>query len=113
MSESKSKTIEIGPDGTIRMPYEDGIQEVVEELGGRITNIHRASQVEWEEGKGWAVRAEHDKTLAARKVFGWGGQLVTVSPLRDGPIHFFKDREKAIKWELAHFYELLPPKEQK
>jgi hypothetical protein len=107
--------LEIGPDGIIRTIYQDGIEAFAEEIGASVKTVCRASHVEWEKKengeKGWSVRSVHDPELAARMAVQDG--RATVIPSREGELILFLTREAAIEWEVAHFFDLLPPKEQR
>lgn len=100
----------IQPDGSIESIYDDDLISLVSEMGGSFSKVRRASNVEWEngpDGKGWAVRAAHDPSLALRirtddltGPFPWH-----VS--REGSIALFTTREFAIHQEVKFFWKLL------
>lgn len=116
--------LEISPDGTVRTIYSDEVHAFAEELGFTISKIQRASNVEWEEiealaegwdrkVEGWTVRAAHRPSLAIR----YARQDRSPSPVMEvsetGPIVVFKSREEALKFEVRHFWKLLPPEGSK
>lgn len=103
--------LSIGPDGTLRTMYQDGVEKFAEEMGGEITTSCRASDVEWEDDgtqKGWTVRSAYDKDLAIRSKES--GAIIGFKCAREGNLHFFKTREDALKVEVTFFWELLAPK---
>jgi hypothetical protein len=111
--------LEVGPDGTIRTMYKDGIADMI---GAEIKEVKRASRIEFEEvaidGKierGWTVRSEHDPELALRLVQyppPFRASRYGVSRDPKSKLVAFKDREQALNFERLFFWDLLPPKER-
>lgn len=96
----------IRPDGAIESVYDDDLQKFASNIGGNITKVCRASNIEWEEGltiKGWVVRSVHNPSLALRYK---PSPSVEIHPSTDGRIVFFNTREEAITQELKFFWEL-------
>jgi hypothetical protein len=124
---SEKLEIEVGPDGTIRTIYQDGIDKL---LGAEIVNVKRASRVEFEEvaidGKierGWTIRAEYDPELALRagsppdNVPEYVSETLNhlwfqVSRNPKFKLVAFENREQALRFEREFFWDLLPPKER-
>lgn len=114
---SENLEIEVGPDGTIRTIYQDGIAEL---LGAELQSVKRASRVEFEDvgidGKiesGWSIRAEWDPELALRRVAMFSGSrtfLFKVSRDPKSKLVVFKDRVLALQFERDYFWDLLPPR---
>lgn len=109
-SEMKFK---IGPGGLIETIYDDGLEELAKDMGADLSQVCRASSVEWEdagqEKKGWTVRAAYDSELAARLLIDCAAKVV---PSRTGELIYFTTRAAALEWEVEHFWQLLPPKEK-
>lgn len=106
---------EIEKDGTIRGIYSDALQEVTEAMGAEVRKVCRASNVEWEENecrRGWTVRAAHNPNLAARLSDSDLVEFIVSDDIRR-PLAYFPFREEAIRWEVRHFFQLLPPKEER
>lgn len=98
----------IRPDGVIESVYDDSLKEFATDIGGEISNVCRASNVEWEDsvdGKGWTVRASHDPSLALR--IKPDELIMTWHASRDGKIVYFDSRSFAIEEELRFFWQLL------
>lgn len=127
VSEEKLE-IEVLPSGEIRMMYSDkSVKQVAEILGAKVVDVPRASNVEFERvteiknhrfpaTEGWSVRAAHDPNLALRILssfnLGVGERYIDSIIVSDNEhlaIALFTDREMAIKSEIEHFWELLPP----
>ncbi len=119
----KTLTLDVGSDGVIRTIYSDDLKPLAEKIGGEISTVCRASNVEWETTdkpannypltKGWAVRSNHDPELALRwKRTGTGLPVYEVICSRDPElaIALFETREAAIAHEVHYFFELLPPR---
>lgn len=116
---SRKTTLEIGPDGTIRMAYSDELWKFAEKIGGDMRATCRASNVEWEkmhcprvgcEIYGWTIRAAHDKDLAIRHV--WAGLINSTLECSRDPNHeiaVYSERAVAVEIEIRFFHELLPP----
>jgi hypothetical protein len=105
--------VEIAPDGTIQMMYQDGIEQFAKDIGGEIATSCRASNVEWEESdgkKGWTVRSAYDRNLAIRCAKKDGISEIVCS--RTGELVFFKTRNIALELEVNFFWELLAPKRE-
>lgn len=100
-------TLQITEIGTIRSIYKDGQSQELKDLLEAKMTVGRASHVEWEDlpKPGWTVRACHDPELAIRFT-GKLAPLVLVS--RQGEIICFDTREAALKYEVEHFWDLLP-----
>lgn len=122
---SRKTTLEIGPDGTIRMVYSDDLWEFAEKIGGDMKATCRASNIEWEEVSlnrtyfhrptkisGWVIRAAHDKDLAIRMTDP-EGQEEGLECSRDlsKEVAVYEERKTAIEVEIQFFHELLPPPE--
>lgn len=120
----KKVTFEVDDDGTIRTIYSDDLSAFAEKIGGEISTVCRASNVEWEviekpinarfpQTKGWSVRAVHDPELALRirSSPAMGSYTDTLVCSREPylAIALFDSRENAIKEEVKFFFELLPP----
>jgi hypothetical protein len=105
----------IAPDGGIDTIYSDALVPLVKDMGGEITQICRASTVEYEtvvntwgeELKGWVVRSAHNPELAIR--IGDDGRR-QVGLYNDFIV--FPTREEALAEEVKHFFALRPQKEQ-
>lgn len=102
----------INPDGSIDTIYSDKIKTLLESAGGEVTQVCRASNVEWESSvvdgveveSGWTVRSAANKEVALRISASGEAKPDTV-----GPLVFFKTREAALAEEIAHFWRLLKP----
>src|SRR4051812_38239017 len=108
----KRVELEIGEDGVIRTIYNDGLEKFAESLGGEISTVCRASNVEWEtvDGfSGWTIRAAHDKELAIKDV-GSSEPVFVCNRNPENRIALFTKRETALKVEVQFFFKLLPPK---
>lgn len=127
----KKLSLDFGTDGTVRTIYSDDVSQFAEKIGGEISTVCRASNVEWETqevttnarfpapNKGWAVRSAHDPKLALRikshfNPFGMlGGDRyndeIVCSTDESLVVALFSSREKAIEWEVKFFFQLLPP----
>jgi hypothetical protein len=95
-------------NGVIRSIYKDDIHPLLDGMGS--TTVARASNVEWEDvglDRGWTVRSASKPYLALRLNCG----RIIVS--EEGPLVFFNTREEALKEEINHFWELLPPRSMK
>lgn len=130
MPEEKKEEIqlEIGHGGVIRSIYRDSLQDLAQSIGGKIEDVCRASNVEWETvekplnarfpaTKGWSVRSAHDPELALRWESslnaGIGERYIDTIVVSKNPhlaIVLFDEREKAIEYEVKHFWELIPKK---
>ncbi len=129
MSDKKEKKISLdfGTDGVIRTIYSDELPELAEKIGGEISTVCRASNVEWEKVEvpasernpqlaGWSVRAAHDPQLALRVktvkniTTMTEKDVVTCSRDESLPIMLFSTREGAIREEVENFFNLLPPR---
>lgn len=120
--------LEVAEDGTIRTIYKDELIDFAEKIGGDMTTVCRASNVEWEKVekplnarfpdiKGWSVRAAHDPELALRVESsvngGIGDRYVDTLVCSRNPnlaIMLFSTREIALQAEVKFFHQLLPPK---
>lgn len=93
--------MEIQPDGTIGMVYQDGIENLADEMGADLVRTCRVSHVE-PEGKEWAVRSAQDPELAIR----WhsNGREPVIS--REGKLMLFETRDIAIQQEIRFIKEL-------
>lgn len=102
--------LKINADGTIETIYQDGIETFADEIGGPVSVVCRASEVEWEESvedgtkKGWTVRSSKDHTLAIRS--RESGNIIGFNCSRSGSLHFFRTREEALQVEITFFWEL-------
>lgn len=94
----------ISQDGSIRTIYKDTNISLLQDIGE--VTVTRASDVEWEVGKGWTVKAHHNSKLAIRK----RAAVWVVSDNTQLELVYFPLRADAIEAELKHFWELLPPK---
>lgn len=92
--------VEIKPDGTMGMVYQDGIEEFAKELGAEIKETCRVSYVE-PEGQHWVVRSALDLDLAIRQ--SPNGEPVVS---REGELILFKTRDEAIQQEIRFIEEL-------
>lgn len=135
MSNDESKkekivSLDVGSDGVIRTIYKDELNDFAKRIGGEISTVCRASNVEWERLEkpasernpqltGWSVRAAHDPQLAIRVQTIPHHQTKTAKDVavcsRDTslPIMLFSTREGAIEAEIHNFFKLLPPRKQK
>lgn len=105
--------LEIGPDGTIKTIYQDGIEEFAQELGAEVSSVCRASHVEFEQAwkrRGWSVRSAKDPNFALREVDDGNARWL---PTAFGRIKLFHTREEALEEEVKFFWELLNAKEAK
>lgn len=117
MKEQKVISFEVGPDGEINTIYKDELVQFAEKIGGEISTVCRASNVEWESWrepdgtvrKGWSVRAAHQPALALRNYNG----TIRCSDDYEVAVFLFDSREKALEQEVKFFFELLPPKDQR
>ena len=100
--------MKIGPDGTIETIYQDGIEQFAFEMGAEVSQVCRASEVEWEaigsdpDNKGWSVRSVKNPLKALR----WDGLNTVCSSDPELQIVLFPNRELAIQHEIKHFWEL-------
>lgn len=93
--------IKVAEDGTITTIYQENLEEdLAHVLGARVTNIERASLVEWEL-VGWTVRSAKNPEWAVR----WEGHFPTVS--FEGNIIYFATKKLALEVEEANFWKLL------
>ncbi len=101
--------IEISPDGIITSLYIDGLAD---ELGAKILNVQRASQVEWDRyGKGWRVYGHLQSYGYATVVSdGKGDFYVSNAHPTDCSAHVFKTREEAIEVEKRLYRQLIGKK---
>ena len=96
--------MEIKPDGTIGMVYQDGIETLADEMGADLVRTCRVSHVE-PEGKNWVVRSATDPARALRwKDEDPNSLEVTVST--EGDLAQFSTREEAIQQEIKFIREL-------
>lgn len=121
--------LEIGPDGTIKTIYQDGIEEFAQELGAEVSTVCRASNVEWEEAseplnkrfpatKGWSVRSARNGLVALRHQSdfnpGIGERYIDSVVCSDNvnlAIILFQTREDALTYEEKFFWQLMYGKE--
>lgn len=107
----RKTSLEILPNGTIRMVYSDDLWAFADKIGGDMRATCRASNVEWEDIgglKGWVVRAAHDPTLAIKDV-GSSEPVFVCNRVPENKVAIFTSRELAIKYEIHFFHDLLPP----
>jgi hypothetical protein len=105
--------VEIAPDGTVQMMYQDGVEQFARDIGGEVATSCRASNVEWEESdgkKGWTVRSAYDRNLAVRYIETDGIREMVCN--RVGELVFFKTRHQALEREVKFFWELLAPRRE-
>lgn len=120
--------LEIGPDGTIKTIYQDGIEEFAAELGADVSSVCRASEVEWEvvmplnarfpDTKGWSVRSARDGLVALRHQSnlnpGIGDRYIDTIVCSSNlslAIVLFQTREEALTYEEKFFWQLMYGKE--
>lgn len=104
--------IEVGPGGTIKTIYQEGIEDFAKEIGADITGVCRLSNVEWEvigDAKGWSVRAAHNPEFALRFVVKDGQATFHVAT--EGDVILFNTRDDALRAESDHIWHLLPKKD--
>lgn len=88
--------------------YEEGAEELVQDIGGEIVKIDRASLVEWKQvgkDRGWIVWSARRPAYGLRRL-GNGELKVDCK----GPFAFFKTKAQALAAEKKFFWKLLEPK---
>jgi len=116
--------IRINPDGTLEMIYQKGVEDFAKEIGAKVSEVNRASTVEWEEipkaincrfpaTQGWAVRSAKNNQMALRIQSSVNAGIgcryvdsVICSDSNNLAIALFATREEAIHHEIQHFWGL-------
>lgn len=96
---------EVSNEGKLVCIYQEGIEKMADAMGFTITNIARASHIEWENGS-WVVRSAKDSNFAIRVLESTELQLkMHVSD--KGELVTFKSKAEALYWEEQLFWGLL------
>lgn len=97
--------IEISPEGKVKCIYQEGIEEFARAMGGDITQVGRASHIEWENGS-WVVRSAKNPDFAIR-VLEETETSLKMHVSNEGKMVTFNSKAEALYWEEELFWALL------